>query len=95
LIRDREWKFPGLFDAVLAKRGSLWCVPAVRMPQMNAISERRVHSCRREFLDRTLIWDRHHLSRALREFEAFNNQPPAPPGHRERQAAASATTADH
>jgi hypothetical protein len=50
----------------------------------NAIMERRVQSCRREFLDRTLIWDQHHLLRALREFEAFCNH------HRPHQGIANA-----
>ncbi len=40
---------------------------------MNSITERRVQTCRRELLDRTLITDQHHLLRALREFEAFCN----------------------
>jgi putative transposase len=31
-------------------------------------------SCRRKLLDRTLIWDQHHLLRALREYEAFDNR---------------------
>lgn len=40
---------------------------------MNATMERWVLSCRRELLDRTLIWDQRHLMRALREFEDFYN----------------------
>ena len=40
--------------------------------------------CRRELFDRTLIWDQHHLLRALREFEAFNNH------HRPHQGTANA-----
>ena len=35
--------------------------------------ERWVQTCRRELLDRTLIWNQHHLLRALREFEDFHN----------------------
>jgi putative transposase len=72
LIRDRDGKFPELFGAVLAGAGITVVRTGVRM-RMNAIMERRVHSCRRELLDRTLIWDQHHLLRALREFEAFCN----------------------
>jgi hypothetical protein len=34
---------------------------------------RRVQTCRHELLDRTLIWNQHHLLRALREFEVFYN----------------------
>jgi transposase InsO family protein len=40
---------------------------------MNAIMERWVQTCRRELLDRTLIWNQRHLLRALREFEDFYN----------------------
>lgn len=43
------------------------------MPRMNAITERWVLTCRRELLDRTLIWNQRHLLRALREFETFYN----------------------
>jgi putative transposase len=73
LIRDRDGKFPELFDAVLADAGITVVRTGVRMPRMNAIMERWVHSCRRELLDRTLIWDQCHLLRALRQFEAFYN----------------------
>ena len=40
---------------------------------MNAIMERWVLTCRRELLDRTLIWNQRHLLHALREFEQFYN----------------------
>jgi hypothetical protein len=36
--------------------------------------ERRVQTCRRELLDRTLIWNQRHLLHALREFEVFYNE---------------------
>jgi hypothetical protein len=32
-----------------------------------------VQTCRRELLDRTLIWNQHHLLHALREFEDHYN----------------------
>ena len=40
---------------------------------MNAVMERWVLTCRRELLDRTLIWNQRHLLHALREFEQFYN----------------------
>ena len=46
----------------------------VRMPRMNAIKERWIQTYRREFLDRALIWNQHHLLHALREFEDFYNE---------------------
>jgi hypothetical protein len=41
---------------------------------MNAIMERWVRTCRRELLDRALIWNHRHLLHALREFEFFYNE---------------------
>ena len=45
----------------------------VRVPRMNSIMERWAGTCRRELLDRTLIWNHAHLLHALREFESFYN----------------------
>ncbi|WP_222721376.1 integrase core domain-containing protein [Actinomadura sp. HBU206391] len=84
LIRDRDGKFPGLFDTVLADAGIKIVLTGVRMPRMNAIMERWVQTCRRELLDRTLIWNQRHLLHALREFEAFYN------GHRPHRGVANA-----
>jgi transposase InsO family protein len=73
LIGDRDGKFPALFDAVLADAGIKVVLTGVRMPRMNAITERWIQTCRRELLDRTLIWNQYHLLRALRDFEVFYN----------------------
>lgn len=84
LIRDRDGKFPSLFDAVLNDAGIEVVLSGVRMPRMNSITERWVQSCRRELLDRTLIWNQRHLLHALRDFEDFYN------AHRTHQGIASA-----
>jgi putative transposase len=84
LIRDRDGKFPGLFDAVLKDVGIEIVLSGVQMPGMNAFMERWVQTCRRELLDRTLIWNQRHLLRALREFEQFCNV------HRPHQGIANA-----
>jgi putative transposase len=84
LIRDRDGKFPGLFDAILADAGIETVLSGVRMPRMNSVMERWVQTCRRELLDRTLIWNQSHLVHALREFEHFYN------GHRPHQGIANA-----
>jgi hypothetical protein len=55
LIRDRDGKFPALFDAVLNDEGIEVVLSGVRMPRMNSIMERWVQTCRRELLGRTLI----------------------------------------
>jgi transposase InsO family protein len=73
LIRDRDGKYPALFDTVLADAGIDVVLSGVRMPRMNAVMERWVRTCRRELLDRTLILNQRHLLHALREYEAFYN----------------------
>jgi putative transposase len=40
---------------------------------MNSIMERWAGSCRRELLDRTLIWNQRHLMTVLREYEDLYN----------------------
>ncbi|WP_329279714.1 IS481 family transposase [Streptomyces sp. NBC_01451] len=73
VIRDRHGKFPELFDTILADPGIEVVLSGIRIPRMNSVIERWVQTCRRELLDRTLIWNQHHLLHALREFEQFNN----------------------
>lgn len=76
LIRDRDSKFTAACDAVHADAGPAVVKSGVRMPWMNSVMERWIQTCRRELLDRTLIWNQHHLLHMLREFESFYN------GHR-------------
>ncbi|MEV1174897.1 integrase core domain-containing protein [Nonomuraea sp. NPDC049784] len=80
LIRDRDGKFPALMDEILAEAGIKTVITGIRMPRVNSIMERWVRSCRHELLDRCLVWNEHHLRRALREYEGFYNQ------HRAHQA---------
>jgi len=84
VIRDRDGKFPALFDSVLGDAGIEVVLSGVRMPRMNSIMERWVQTCRRELLDRTLICNQRHLLDALREFEQFYNV------HRPHQGIANA-----
>ncbi|WP_223840306.1 integrase core domain-containing protein [Saccharopolyspora pogona] len=74
LIRDRDGKFPALFDTVLSDTGIEVVLSGVQMPRMNSIMERWVQTCRRELLDRALIWNQRHLLHVLREFEQFYNE---------------------
>jgi putative transposase len=73
LIRDRDGKFPALFDEVLRDAGIAVVLTGIRMPRMNAVMERWVRTCRSELLNRTLIWNQAHLLHALREFESHYN----------------------
>jgi putative transposase len=74
LIRDRDGKFSGLSGAVLKGAGLETVLSGIRMPRMNSVTERWIQTCRRELLDRTLIWNEHHLLHALREFESSCNE---------------------
>jgi len=73
LIRDRDGKYPALFDAILADSGINVVLSGVQMPRMNAVMERWIQSCRRELLDRTLVWNQAHLLHALRQYERHYN----------------------
>ena len=74
MIRDRGSNFTATFDAVLADAGIRIVLCNVRTPRMNAIIERWIGGCRRELLDRTLVWNQAHLRRILRAYEIHHNQ---------------------
>jgi transposase InsO family protein len=84
LIRDRDGRYPALFDTILADAGIGVVLSGVRIPRMNAIMERWVRTCRRDLLDQTLILNQRHLLHALREYENFYNE------HRPHQGIANA-----
>jgi putative transposase len=46
LIRDRDGKYPALFDAILADTGITVILSGVQIPRMNAIMKRWIQSCR-------------------------------------------------
>jgi putative transposase len=73
LIRDRDGKYPALFDTILADTGIEVVPTGVQMPRMNAIMERWIQRCRHELLDRMLIYNQRHLMCALREYERHDN----------------------
>ena len=74
MIRDRGSNYTAAFDAVLADAGIRTVLCNVRASQMNAITERWIGGCRRELLDRTLIWNQTHLRRILCQYETHHNQ---------------------
>jgi transposase InsO family protein len=73
VIRDRDGKYPTLFNTILADTGIATVLTGVQIPRMNSIMERWIQTCRHELLDRTLIYNRAHLLHALREYEAHYN----------------------
>ena len=73
ILHDRDASFTAAFDAVFQAVGARVVRSAVQAPRMNSIMERWIGSCRRELLDRTLIWNQRHLMTVLREYEDFYN----------------------
>ena len=77
LIRDRDTKFTGMFDAVFASESIRILRTPVRAPRANAIAERWVGTLRRELLDRILILSHRHLMAVLAKYGAhFNHHRP-------------------
>ena len=77
LVRDRDSKFTGVFDAVLTSEAIRILRTPVRAPRANAIAERWIGTVRRELLDRILVVSRRHLEAALAEYVAhFNDHRP-------------------
>jgi len=74
LVRDRAGQFTASSDAVLASTGIQAVKIPPRSPRANAIAERWIGGCRRELLDRTLIWNQAHLRQILRQYETHHNQ---------------------
>jgi Integrase core domain len=75
---DRAW-FAVLLSVVPHPRQAglkLFVTPRspIQAPRANAIMERWIGSCRREILDRALIWNQRHLLRVLREYETHPNE---------------------
>jgi putative transposase len=79
-------RFTGAFDAVLADAGIRTVLCNIQTPRMNATAERWIGGCRRELLDRALIWNPAHLWRVLSQYETHHNQHRRP--HRALRAAA-------
>jgi putative transposase len=73
VLHDRDASFTTMFDAVFQAAGATVIRSAVQAPRMNSVMERWIGSCRRELLDRTLVWNQRHLMIVLREYENFYN----------------------
>jgi putative transposase len=80
VLHDRDASFTAAFDEVFQAAGARVIRSAVQAPRMNSIIERWIGSCRRELLDRTLVWNQRHLMIVLREYEDYYNthRPTAP-----------------
>ncbi|WP_306320011.1 MULTISPECIES: integrase core domain-containing protein [unclassified Streptomyces] len=88
LIRDRDAKYPPAIDDIVEQAGITTTLTGIRIPRMNSITERWVRTLRRELLDRTLIWNEHHLRHALHALKEYEQHDNKHRTHRTLQAAA-------
>ncbi len=73
LVRDRDTKFTGMFDAVFAGAGVEVLKIPPRAAKANAYAERWVRTVRGECLDWLLIRNRGHLQHVLTAYLAHYN----------------------
>jgi putative transposase len=73
VLHDRDASFVAAFDLVFQAAGFKVIRSAVLALRMNSVMERWIGSCRRELLDRTVVWNQRHLMTVLHEYEDFYN----------------------
>ena len=95
VLHDRDAIFHEGFDTVFTAAGLRIVRSGVRVPRMNSIMERWIGGCRRELLDRTLIWNLPHLRRILAALRASPQRPPASYGPIQRRTAQAASSRDN
>ena len=71
VLHYRDASFTAASGAVFRAAGVRVIRSAVQAPRMNSVMERWIGSCRRELLDRILVWNQRHLMIVLREYEDF------------------------
>ena len=68
LVRDRANQFIDAFDEIVRTERMKILKTPVRSPVANAFAERWIGTLRREFLDRTIIWNRRQLNKPVVDY---------------------------
>ncbi len=77
LLHDRDAKFSGPFDEIIASEGVRVIKTPIRSPRANAVAERWVRTVLNECLDHLLVFGRRHLEQILGGYVAhFNAERP-------------------
>ena len=77
LVRDRGSQFTHAFDEIFRTERMKILKTPVRTPVANAFAERWIGTLRREFLDRTVIWNRRQLERLVVDYiDHYNTHRP-------------------
>jgi putative transposase len=92
LVRGRDAKFTGVFDAVFTAFGVDVVKIPPQAPRANAYAERWVRTVRSECLDWTLVWHQRQLRQVLTEYLRHYNT--VRPHRRPGPAAATSDPAD-
>ena len=74
LVRDRGSQFVDAFDEIFRTEHTKILKTPIRTPVANAFAERWIGTLRREFLDRTLIWNHRPLERLVNKYIDHYNQ---------------------
>ncbi|MFH8736173.1 integrase core domain-containing protein [Streptomyces sp. NPDC017964] len=74
VLRDRDSKYTGSFDAVFEAEGMDVLLSAPQAPRMNAHCERVIGTIRREALDHVLLLNEAHARQVLAEYQDHYNR---------------------